>query len=139
MHTTPLGHSATRSISITTAPELVVDLAGDPRRLPDWAPRFASAVSPDGPDWVVESGESRFHLRVRVDRELGVIDLIQPANPNRGAYMRVLANGAGSELVFTLIFPAGTPDELIAQQMTTVEAELRTVRDLCEAPAGGVS
>jgi len=138
MHMTSSGHSATRSISIAAAPEIVIDLAGDPRRLPDWAPRFASAVNPDGPDWVVESGESKFHIRVRVNRELGVIDLLRPTDPNRGAYMRVLTNGAGSEFVFTLIFPAGTPDELIAQQMTTVEAELQTVRDLCEARASRV-
>jgi hypothetical protein len=138
MHMTSSGHSATRNISIAAAPEIVIDLAGDPRRLPDWAPRFASAVNPDGPDWVVESGESKFHIRVRVNRELGVIDLLRPTDPNRGAYMRVLTNGAGSEFVFTLIFPAGTPDELIAQQMTTVEAELQTVRDLCEARASRV-
>jgi len=139
MHTTPVGHSATRSISITAAPEIVVDLVGDPQTLPDWAPRFASAVNPDGPDWVVESGESKFRIRVRVDRELGIIDLIRPGDPSRGGYMRVLTNGVGSEFVFTLIFPAGTPDELIAQQMTTVEEELRTVRDLCEPQAGRVS
>jgi hypothetical protein len=139
MHTNSFGHSATRSISIISAPEIVFDLIGDPRRLPDWAPRFASAVNPDGSDWVVESGESKFRIRVRVDAELGVIDLLRPADPKRGAYMRVLTNGAGSELVFTLIFPAGTPDELIAGQMSTVEAELRTVRDLCEAHTSRVS
>ena len=52
--------------------------------------------------------------------------------------MRVLPNAAGSEFLFSLIFPAGTPEELIVQQMTTVEAELRTVRDLCEAQVSRV-
>jgi hypothetical protein len=47
--------------------------------------------------------------------------------------MRVLSNEDGSEFLFTLIFPAAADDTSIAQQMTTVEAELRTVRDLCEA------
>jgi hypothetical protein len=138
MHITSLGHSASRSISISSAPEVVVDLVGDPQRLPDWAPRFASAVNPDGPDWVVESGETKLRIRVRVDRQLGVIDLIRPGDPSRGAYMRVLPNAVGSEFVFSLIFPAGTSEELIVQQMTTVEAELRTVRDLCEAQVSRV-
>jgi hypothetical protein len=133
MHITSLGSAATRSISINTPPEIVVDLVSDPRRLPDWAPRFASAVKPAGQDWLVESGEDELRIRVRVSREHGTIDLLRPQDSNRGAYMRVLSNGAGSEFVFTLIFPGGTPDELIAQQMTTVETELRTVRDLCEA------
>lgn len=51
--------------------------------------------------------------------------------------MRVLDNEGGSELLFTLVFPARAPDEAIAQQMAIVEAELRTVRDLCEAVDGG--
>ena len=46
--------------------------------------------------------------------------------------MRVLPNEGGSEFVFTLIFPAGTPEDVVAGQMATVESELRTVRELCE-------
>jgi hypothetical protein len=38
-----------------------------------------------------------------------------------------------------LIFPAATDDKSIAQQMTTIEAELRTVRDLCEAQFSGAA
>jgi hypothetical protein len=38
-----------------------------------------------------------------------------------------------------LVFPIGADDEAIAQQMATVEAELRTVRDLCEAQASSVA
>ncbi len=76
---------------------------------------------------------------MRVSREFATVDLVRPEDPNRGAFMRVLNNEAGSELLFTLVFPVGTADDLIEQQMTTVETELRTVRDLCEAQAGGVS
>ena len=132
MHTISPGPAATRSLSINTPPEIVFALVSDPRRLPDWAPSFASAVTPAGQEWVIESGEDQFRMRVRLSREHGTIDLFRPEDGNRGAYMRVLSNGAGSEFVFTLIFPAGTPDELIAEQMTTVETELRAVRDLCE-------
>lgn len=137
MPTTSLGPCATRSISINTAPQVVFDLVSDPLRLPDWAPRFASSVEPAGQDWTVESGESKFRIRVLVCPEHGVVDLVRPGDTNRGAFMRVLRNGDGSEFVFTLIFPGGAPDEVIDQQMRTVETELRTVRDLCEAPAGG--
>jgi hypothetical protein len=51
--------------------------------------------------------------------------------------MRVLNNEDGSVLLFTLVFPIGVDDEAIARQMATVEAELRTVRDLCEAQVSG--
>jgi hypothetical protein len=53
--------------------------------------------------------------------------------------MRVVENGEGSEFVFTLIFPPGVDKAAIARQMTTVESELRAVRDLCETRARAVA
>jgi uncharacterized protein YndB with AHSA1/START domain len=132
MHTITLGRAETRSISIAAPPETVLELLSDARRLPDWAPAFALAVEPTGQDWLIDSGAGQFRLRVRVSPEHGTIDLLRPNDPSRGARMRVLSNEDGSEVLFTLIFPAGADNKSIAQQMTTVEAELRTVRDLCE-------
>lgn len=139
MHIKSLGRAETRSVSIAAPPETVLQLVGDPRRLPDWAPAFALAVDPDGQDWLIDSGEGQFRIRVRVSLEHGTVDLLRPKDPSRGARMRVLNNEDGSEFLFTLVFPAGADDETITQQMTTVEAELRTVRALCEAQASRVA
>lgn len=76
---------------------------------------------------------------MRVSLEYGTVDLVRPEDPRRGARMRVLDNEDGSVVLFTLVFPIGVDDEAIAQQMATVEAELRTVRDLCEAHASSVA
>jgi uncharacterized protein YndB with AHSA1/START domain len=132
MHKKSLGHAETRSISIASPPALVLDLLGDARRLPDWAPAFASAVKPDGQDWLIDSGGTQLRIRVQFSPEHGIVDLLPPGDSSSGARMRVLHNGDGSELVFTWIFPAGTPADIIARQMTTVESELCTVRDLVE-------
>lgn len=137
MHTNPLAHAETRTISIAAPPETVLDLLTDPSRLPDWAPAFASAVQRDGHDWLVDSGGTQFRIQVPVSRDHGTVDLLRPGDPSRGARMRVLPNGGGSEFVFTLIFPAGINADVIARQMSTVEGELRTVRELCERSAGG--
>jgi uncharacterized protein YndB with AHSA1/START domain len=133
MHTISLGRAETRSISIAAPPETVLQLLGDASRLPEWAPAFALAVQPAGQDWLIDTGAGQLRLRVRVSLEHGTVDLLRPNDPSRGARMRVLSNEDGSEFVFTLIFPVAADDTSIAQQMTTVEAELRTVRDLCEA------
>jgi hypothetical protein len=45
----------------------------------------------------------------------------------------------GSEYLFTLVFPDGTPEIAISRQMAAVEDELVAVRALCEAEAGGTS
>jgi uncharacterized protein YndB with AHSA1/START domain len=139
MHTISLGRAETRSISIAAPPETVLELLGDARRLPEWAPAFALAVEPAGQDWLIDSGAGQLRIRVRVALDYGTVDLLGPKDPTRGAHMRVLNNEDGSEFLFTLVFPVGADDESIAQQMTTVEAELRTVRDLCEAQASGVA
>jgi hypothetical protein len=133
MHTKSLGRAETRSISIAAEPDTVLGLVGNPRRLPDWAPAFALAVEPDGQNWLIDSGERRFRIQVRVSLEHGTVDLLRPKDPNRGARIRVLNNEDGSELVFTVLFPVGADEDSITRQMATVEAELRTVRDLCES------
>jgi hypothetical protein len=76
---------------------------------------------------------------VQVSPEHGTVDLLRPKDPSRGARMRVLNNEDGSAFLFTLVFPAGANEESITQQMTTVEAELRTVRALCEAQASEIA
>jgi hypothetical protein len=135
MHTDVVtGPAETRSISIAAPPEAVLAVVGDPYRLPDWAPGFASAVEPDGDDWLIGSGDAQFAISVRVSAEHGTVDLLRPDNATFGARMRVLHNHTGSELVFTLVFPAGVDHEVIRAQMETVEAELETVRTLVEAP-----
>jgi hypothetical protein len=137
MQTISLGRPETRSISIAASPETTLELLSDAQRLPDWAPAFARAVEPAGPDWLIDSGGSQLRIHVRVSREYGTVDLLRPEDPRRGARMRVLDNEDGSVLLFTLVFPIEVDDEAIAQQMATVEAELRTVRDLCEAHGTG--
>jgi hypothetical protein len=135
MPTIMTGRAETRSISIAATPDSVLELVGDARRLPDWAPAFAQAVERDGDDWLVDSGGGRLRIRVRVGAGHGTVDLVGPQDPSRGAHMRVLPNEQGSELLFTLVFPGGTAPEAVAEQMATVEGELETVRALCETGA----
>jgi uncharacterized protein YndB with AHSA1/START domain len=132
MPTIITGPVETRSISIAAPPEAVIALVGDPYRLPDWAPAFATSVEPDGDQWLIGSGAARFAIAVRVSAEHGTVDLLRPDDDTFGARMRVLHNHAGSELVFTLVFPAGVEPEAVRAQMATVEAELETVRALVE-------
>jgi uncharacterized protein YndB with AHSA1/START domain len=127
----PTNRCETRSISIDAPPDAVLDLVGDARTLPRWAPAFARDVRPDGEQWLINRGADEARIEVRVSREHGTVDIVSAANPRRGAFTRVIPNGAGSEYLFTLFFPDGTSEEAVAAQMAVVEGELRAVRDLC--------
>jgi hypothetical protein len=125
--------SETRSISIGVPPDAVLDIVGDARTLPSWAPGFARAIEADGELWVIDTGAGEARIDVRVAREQGTVDIVSADDPRRGAFTRVLPNGVGSEYLFTLFFPETAGEDAIAAQMAVVEAELRAVRDLCKA------
>jgi hypothetical protein len=126
--------SLTRSTTITAAPSAVLDLVGDPRTLPRWAPAFARAVRPEeGDRWVVDSGEGEFVIRIlRRSDAAGTVDFVAP-DEDRGLFTRVVPNGDGSELTLTLIVPH-MPPEALERQTAVLEAEVRAIRDLCEGP-----
>jgi uncharacterized protein YndB with AHSA1/START domain len=122
----------TRTIAIAASPQAVFAFVADPHNLPRWAPNFASAVRPVDEDWLVRQGEDEARITVRVSRDHGTVDLLAAADHGRGAFTRVVPNGAGSEYVFTLFFADGADEAAIARQMAVVEEELETVRALCE-------
>ena len=124
----------TRSISIAAPPEAVLAVVGDARRLPDWAPAFATAVEPDGDHWLIGSGDGQFPIAVRVSEQHGTVDLVSTTDPTRGAFTRVVPNQDGSEYLFTLSFPVDADPEAVRAQMETVETELQAVRALVEGP-----
>src|SRR3954454_24537272 len=95
-------HAETRTVSIAAPPEAVLDVVADPRNLPRWAPDFATRVQPTEDDgrWLIDNGEAEFAIAVRVDRERGTVDLLDPSDPRRGAFTRVVPNAAGSEYLF---------------------------------------
>ena len=126
----------TRSISIEATPAAVFAFVADPYNLPRWAPAFASEVRPDGERWTVTSGGAELTIAVQASEEHGTVDLLGGPELNVGAFSRVLPNAAGSEYLFTLFFPDGTPQEAIAAQMDVVEEELRSIRELVTAGAG---
>ena len=111
----------------------MLEVVADARCLPEWAPRFARAVRPAGDDWLVDTGAGELRVTLRVSHELGTVDLLRPGGPPRGAFLRVVPNHDGAELLFTLFFPDGTGEAEIAAQMATVEAELQTVGALSTA------
>jgi uncharacterized protein YndB with AHSA1/START domain len=122
----------TRSISIGASPAAVHEYLADARRLPEWAPAFATEVRPKGGHWVVTQGATELDVAILANRDCGTVDIVAAANHSLGAFLRVLPNGPGSELLFTLLFAPDTPEHQIEAQMTTVENELAAVRQACQ-------
>jgi hypothetical protein len=104
----------------------------DPSNLPGWAPAFASSVKPSGTSWLISRDDAEFAIDVVVDFRSGTVDFGAAGDHARGLFARVLPNGSGSEVVFTLMFAPDTPEDAVTAQMLTLETELAAVRDACE-------
>ena len=119
--------SVTVSISIEVPPQAVLEILGDPGRLPTWAPGFAKSVARKGDEWVVDTGERVVRRHIPVDQVRGTVDFLAEPGANHGLFTRVVGNGDGSELTFT--FVGDGSDE----QRAILAGELATLKQLCES------
>jgi hypothetical protein len=98
----------TRQISVAIArdPDTVYAFAADPLNLPRWASGLASGIqpAPDGDGWIVQAPEGALRMRFEPQNPYRVLDhsVVLPSGAEVYVPMRVLANGAGSEVVMTL-------------------------------------
>jgi hypothetical protein len=104
----------------------------DGRNVPEWAPGFASRIRPSDESWVVTRGEVEFAIDVPAEPLSGTVDFVAAGDHARGLYARVLPNGDGTELTFTIMFTPDTPEDVVAAQTLTLETELAAIRAACE-------
>jgi uncharacterized protein YndB with AHSA1/START domain len=125
------------AVFIARAPDEVYAYASDPRHLPRWAAGLArSEAVQEGGEWFVESPLGKVRVRFAETDAFGVLD--HDVALDSGAVfhnpMRVLPNGDGSEVVFTLIRHPGMPAERFAEDQKAVAKDLATLKGLLETP-----
>jgi hypothetical protein len=96
--------SQTLSVSVECSPGHVYEFVSNPENLPKWARAFCRSVRRSEGDWIVETSDGPMRITFVEQNEFGVLDhSVSPApgleilNP-----MRVVPNGSGSEVIFTL-------------------------------------
>lgn len=126
--------SRTLNISIACAPRKVIDFVADPRNLPRWASAFCKAVRPDGDNWIVETPNGPIGLRFVARNDFGVLDHYVTPVPGTEIYvpMRVVANGDGSEVLFTLFRLPGMSEQDFARDAGMVECDLAELKRVLE-------
>jgi uncharacterized protein YndB with AHSA1/START domain len=107
----------------------------DPAHLPAWAAGLAAGIRRERGEWVADSPMGRVLVRFVPVNEYGVLDhdVVLPDGTTTTNPFRVLADGAGSEVVFTVRRQPGTSDEDWAADTAAVAADLETLKRLLEA------
>ena len=120
----------TISISIDRLPSDVYAFVRDPTNLPIWAPNVARSVSRDADGaWIVDREDGSVTIAFVDPNPYGVLDHAVTDEQGVQVYvpMRVIANGRGSEVLFTL-FEAQLADEAL------VQADLENLQRILERP-----
>lgn len=125
--------SETVSVSIAATPAAVYAFAADPLNLPDWAPAFVKSIERQRDAWLARTtlGDARF--RFAPANPFGVLD--HDVELPEGRFhnpMRVVPNGEGAEVMFTLMQLPGIVDEQFAADMQTVRSDLLRLKRILE-------
>jgi hypothetical protein len=127
--------SRTTSISIAATPAAVYEFVSNPQNMPKWARGFAKSVTPSKGDWIVETSGGPVTLRFVNRNELGVLDhrVTLPQGLEINNSMRVVMNGSGSEVLFTLFQTENLSDTEFAADAELVMNDLQTLKRVLES------
>jgi hypothetical protein len=121
-------------VSIDRGWDEVYDFISRPENMPLWASGLASGLVQDGEDWVAEGvlGTARVSFVPR--NTFGVVDHTVTIESGLRVYnaLRVIPNGDGCEVTFTLLQQPDMSDEQFAVDEAHVLKDLRTLKRLME-------
>lgn len=131
--------SKTITVAIEAPPDEVYSFASDPRNFPQWAPSFARSIAPVNGEWVVQTTEGSINIRFVAKNDFGILDHYVRLISGLEIYnpVRVIANGEGSEVMFTLFQTPNMSEEKHAEDAKMVEGDLLVLKRLMEARKGG--
>ncbi|MBD0420070.1 SRPBCC family protein [Streptomyces sp. TRM S81-3] len=124
------------SVYIDRTVDAVYAYASDPANLPAWAHGLGDSIEKAEDRWVAESSPmGRVTITFTPRNELGVLDheVTLPSGETVHNPVRVIANGAGSEVVFTLHRQPGMSDADFERDAGMVAADLARLKELMES------
>ncbi len=126
----------TLTISIAAPRVVVCSYVANVENLPRWASAFCKTVRKRGERWEVESPQGWVGIEFVPANEHGVLDHVVTLSPETRVQvpMRVVDNGSGSEIIFTLFQSPGMSDEDFRRDVAMVTSDLHTLKMLLEAP-----
>jgi hypothetical protein len=124
----------TISVSILRDWRAVYDFAQRPENFARWASGAAKSLRREGGEWVADGPDGRAVLRFAPRNDFGVLDHTVTLASGAEIHMpvRVVANGSGCEVMFTLFRQAGMTDAVFARDAEWVATDLAALKALLE-------
>ena len=127
--------SCNLSISINRSVEEAYNFLCVPENFPRWASGLGKSLKRVDGEWIAETPDGPVNVRFTERNEFGILDHWVSPKPGLQIYipLRVIANGSGCELLFTLFRLPGVTDEQFATDADWVMRDLTTLKNLLEA------
>lgn len=131
----PTLNSRTISRSIEALPARVYEFVSSEANLPLWATAFIKSIRPRGDEWLAETPFGEVGIRFVPQNSMGVLDhhVRLPSGETVFQTMRVIANGTGCEVLFTLFQLPEMSDALFQTDIGLVERDLATLQGVLES------
>ncbi|HRP57205.1 hypothetical protein [Agriterribacter sp.] len=122
------------SISIDKSADKVYQFASSPENFPLWVEFIKSMTKETENLWLAETDLGNIKIQFVPKNEFGIIDhlVILPDTSTVNNSMRVIDNGTGSELVFTLFWMPNRTEEEFNQDAKLVEKDLTKIKTILE-------
>ena len=135
MVTERMFESRTLSVRINRDACEVYDFASVPENFPKWASGLGKSLTNVHGEWIARTPQGPVKVRFTKRNDFGVLDhyVIPEQSPEIYIPMRVIANGKGSEILFTLFRLPGMSDEKFAEDAEWVMRDLTALKKLLEA------
>ncbi|MGA4844025.1 SRPBCC family protein [Streptomyces sp. G45] len=127
------------SVRVDRSADAVYAYASQPENMPAWAHGLSDNIARTGGRWVAESSLlGRVVVAFTPPNGLGVLDhdVTLPSGRTLHNPVRVIADGTGSEVVFTLRRQPEMSDADFARDAATVAADLDRLKALLESDPG---
>ena len=136
--TQPL-ESQTLSVHIRRNLDEVYAFLAEPANFSRWASGLGDGLHRVDEQWYADTAQGRVHLRFSAPNAFGVLDHYVSPAPGVEIYvpMRVIANGDGCDVVFTLFRQPEMDDTSFAADADWVRRDLDALRQLLEATDEG--
>jgi hypothetical protein len=122
------------SVSIGASPQDVYAFAFNGENLPRWASGLGHSARSVNGEWVADGPLGQIRVRFAAPNDLGVLDhdVVLPSGITVHNPMRVVPNGPGSTVIFTLLHLPDVSDAKFSEDAKWVEKDLTTLKELLE-------
>lgn len=126
--------SITLNIFINRPYDSVYNFVSRPQNLPRWAPAFCKGIRQVDHDWIAETAQGLVRLRIAPANAHGILDHYIYPSPGVEIFvpMRVVPNGSGSEVIFTLLRRPEMTDDQFAEDQKLIAQDLSTLKKVME-------